>query len=258
MAWASHLSAKTMLMKTIISLSAVAVGIAALSSCTTTMYTTNAVNAPLLKERGEIKINVTQNDLQAAVAVTDHIGIMANGYYKNYEGDNNYRHNGGMGEVGIGYLLNSENNNLVMETYVGGGLGKVYKQEQFNSNSPASYMASFNANAAKGFVQSNLGYRSKYFDVALTPKFSFVKYSNFSQSNYTNDQLKEDYLNNNRLTDPLFVFAEPAITVRGGYKFIKVQAQYGVTLNLGGQSIRRTPDFASLGLVIDIAKWYKD
>jgi hypothetical protein len=254
---AHYVLTKTDVMKTIIKLFAVSAAIAGLSSCSTTMYTTNAVNAPLLKEQGEVKINLTQNDLQAAVAVTDHIGIMANGYYKNYESDHNYRHSGGMGELGIGYLLNSENN-LVMETFIGGGLGKVHKQEQLNTNGPSPYMASFNANAAKAFVQSNLGYRTKYFDVALTPKFSFVKYSNFSSSNYTQDELKDDYLDKNRLTDPLYVFAEPAITVRGGYKFIKLQLQYGVTLNLGGQSIRKTPDFASLGLVIDIAKWYKD
>lgn len=244
-------------MKKLIGFFSFAVGVAALSSCSTTLYTTNAVNAPLLKEQGEVKVNVTQNDLQAAVAVSDHIGIMANGYYQNYTGTNNYRHNGGMGELGIGYLLNSENN-LVMETFVGGGLGMVHKQEQFDGAGNSTYMASFNANAAKGFVQTNLGYRSKYFDVALTPKFSFVKYSNFSQTNYTNDQLRDDYLDNNRLTDPLFVFAEPAITVRGGYKFIKLQAQYGLTLNLSGQNIRRSPDFASLGLVIDIARWYRD
>ena len=234
-----------------------AISLALLSSCATTMYTTNAVNVPLLKERGEVKVNVTQNDLQAAIAVSDNIGIMANGYYKNYDGDNNYRHGGGMGELGIGYLLNSEGH-LIMENYVGAGLGKVYKQEQLTNSANDTYMAHFDANAVKGFVQANLGYRSRYFDVALTPKFSFVKYSNFSQNNYSNEQLKKDYLDNNRLTDPLFVFAEPAITLRGGYKFIKVQAQYGVTLNVGGQSIRKTPDFASLGLVIDIARWYKD
>lgn len=244
-------------MKTLLSVLAFSAGVIAMSSCSTTLYTTNAVNAPLLKERGEVKINVTQNDLQAAVAVADHIGIMANGYYQNYQSSNNYRHNGAMGEVGIGYLLNSPSH-LVMETFVGAGLGMVHKQEQFNGAGNSTYMASFDANAAKGFVQSNLGYRSKYFDVALTPKFSFVKYSDFSQSNYTDEQLRNDYLNNGRLTDPLFVFAEPAITVRGGYKFIKLQAQYGVTLNLGGQSIRRAPDFASLGLVIDIARWYRD
>jgi hypothetical protein len=238
-------------------LSIAAFPLALLSSCATTMYTTNAVNAPLLKEKGEVKINITQNDLQAAIAVSDNIGIMANGYYKNYEGSNNYQHGGGMGELGIGYLLNSESH-LVMETYVGGGLGKIHKQEQFNNTANDTYMASFDVNAMKGFVQTNLGYRSKYFDVALTPKFSFVKYSNFSQTNYSNEQLKKDYLDNNRLTDPLFVFAEPAITVRGGYKFIKLQAQYGLTLNVGGQSIRKTPDFGSLGLIIDIARWYKE
>lgn len=226
-------------------------------SCATTLYTTNAVNVPLLKEKGEVKLNVTQNDLQAAIAVSDNIGIMANGYYENYNGSNNYRHGGAMGELGLGYLLNSEGN-LVMETYVGGGLGKVHKQQQFTTNTNDDYMASFDVNAVKGFVQTNLGYRSKYFDVALTPKFSFVKYSNFSQTNYSEEQLKNDYLDRNRLTDPLFVFAEPAITVRGGYKFIKLQAQYGVTLNVGGQSIRKTPDFGSLGLIIDIAKWYKN
>lgn len=244
-------------MRSIFKITVFIVPVVFLSSCATTMYTTNAVNAPLLKEKGEVKINITQNDLQAAVAVSDKIGIMANGYYENYEGSNNYRHGGAMGELGIGYLMNSEGS-LMMESYVGGGLGKVHKREQFTNTANDTYMANFDVNAMKGFLQTNLGYRSKYFDVALTPKFSFVKYSNFSQSNYSDEQLEKDYLNNNRLTDPLFVFAEPAITVRGGYKFVKIQAQYGVTLNVGGQNIRKTPDFASLGLVIDIAKWYKE
>jgi hypothetical protein len=243
-------------MKNFIQLSAFVIIAVVLSSCSTTMYTTNAVNVPLLKEKGEVKINVTQNDLQAAVAVSDHIGIIANGFYRNYKSDNNYNHFGGLGEAGIGYLMNREN--LMMETYVGGGVGKVHKEQQFTNPDNSTYMANFDANAVKAFVQSNLGVRSKYVDVALTPKFSFVKYSNFSSTNYSDDQLRDDYLNNNRLTNPLYVFAEPAITVRGGYKFIKLQAQYGVTINLSGQSIRKTPDFASLGLVIDIAKWYKD
>jgi len=244
-------------MKTIIKISAVVISVAALSSCSTTLYTTNAVNAPLLKDKGEIKINATQNDLQLAVAVSEHVGIMANGFYENYESDNNYRHNGAMGELGIGYFVNTDNN-LVFESFVGAGLGKVSKKEQFTNPSNTTYMANFDARAAKGFVQTNLGYRSKYFDVAFTPKFSFVKYTYFKQNNYSQQELQDDYLDNNRLTNPVFIFAEPAITVRGGFKFIKLQAQYGLTLNLGGQSIRRSPDFASLGLVIDIAKWYRD
>src|ERR1044072_8929111 len=99
---------KTSTINAFFKLSLAAMPLALLSSCATTMYTTNAVNVPLLKEKGEVKINATQNDLQAAIAVSDNIGIMANGYYKNYDGSNNYKHGGSMGELGIGYLLNSE------------------------------------------------------------------------------------------------------------------------------------------------------
>ena len=227
------------------------------SSCSTTLYTSNAVNAPLLKEKREIKVNVTQSDLQLAVAVSDNIGIMVNGFYKNYNASNNYNHRGTMGELGIGYFSNTDSR-LVFETFIGGGFGQVHKSERFNDAFNNPYTASFDARAAKGFLQTDFGFRSKYFDVALTPKFSFVKYTYFDQSNYTNDQLTKDYLNSNNLTNPIYIFAEPAITVRGGYKFIKIQAQYGLTLNVTGQNIKQTPDFASLGLIFDIARWYRD
>lgn len=244
-------------MKSIIFSSAIIITVILFSSCSTTLYTTNAVNAPLLKDKGEIKVNITQNDLQAAVAVTENIGIMANGFYKNYNGDNNYNHRGAMGELGIGYFTNSENN-LVFETFVGAGYGQINKSEKFTDFANNPYTASFDARAAKGFLQTNLGFRSKYFDIALTPKFSFVKYIFFDQSNYSNDELKKDYLDENKLTNPIFIFAEPAITIRGGYKFIKIQAQYGLTLNVTGQNIKQSPDFASIGLIFDIAKWYRD
>src|SRR5688500_10546599 len=78
--------------------------LAVFSSCSTTLYVANTVNAPLLKEKGEIKLNIDQNNIQAAVAVSDHLGIMANGFYRSYEGGNNYEHKGGLGEIGVGYF----------------------------------------------------------------------------------------------------------------------------------------------------------
>lgn len=227
-----------------------------LGSCTTQMYVSNAVNAPLLKERGEVKINATPTDLQAAVAVTDHIGLMANGFYKGWKGDNQYDHHGGMGELGIGYFKNF-GNHLVFENYIGGGAGQVYKQEQFTDRFGNPYVGKFNANAGRAFIQPGIGLRSRFVDLAFTPRFSFVKYTSFSSDNYPADELRKNYLENDRLTTPLFIFAEPAVTLRLGYKFIKLQAQYGLTLNVTGQNIKQAPDFGSLGLVIDIARWYR-
>ena len=240
--------------------SAILVGGAAFfNSCSTTMYVSNAVNAPLLKEKGEVKINATQNDLQVSAALGKNLGIMANGYYQNYTSNNNYQHNGGLGEIGIGYFTTATDNpSLVFEAFAGAGIGNVHKREMFTDQNDNNYMASFNANATRFFIQPDFGYSSKYFDAVFTPRFSFVKYTSLSQQNYTTQQLQDDYLDNSNLTGPVFMFAEPAITLRGGYKFIKLQAQLGLTVNLTGSNIRHKTSFSSLGIVIDIARWYNN
>lgn len=229
--------------------------LAFLSSCTTNTYVTNTVNVPLLKEKGEVKINVDQNDAQLAIGVGKHWGVMANGFYKKFESNNNYVHQGAMGEVGFGYYKPYKNN-LVFEAYTGLGMGTVEKKQSYTNPENSLYWASWNAQGAKAFIQPSIGYCSKYFDLAFTPKMSFVKYTHFNSFAYTDAQLSEDYLDNHRLTDGVYMFGEPAFTVRVGYKFVKVQGQYGLTMNLSPNKIKYNPSFGSVGLVIDIAKWY--
>jgi len=221
------------------------------------MYVSNAVNAPLLKEKGEVQLAVTQTDLQAAVAVAKNVGIMVNGYYQNYTSTNDYQHNGMLGEAGIGYFTPLVGN-FIFESYVGGGAGKVHKQEKFTDQNDNAYMASFNANAAKLFVQPDIGFKSKYFDAVFSSRFSFVKYTSFTQNNYPQSELADDYVSNEQLTNPLFMFAEPAFTIRAGYKFVKLQFQYGVTVNMTPNPIRHANDFSSIGLIINIAQWYNE
>lgn len=242
-------------MKNQILLSLTVTIILALNSCTTQMYVSNTVNAPLLKHRGEVQLTATSNDLQAAVGVGRHVGLMLNGFYKNYNGSNNYRHDGLLGEAGVGYFT-PISENFVFETYVGAGAGRVHKQEEFTGPGGNAYLASFDARAGKLFIQPDFGYKSRFFDVVVSSRFSFVKYNEFSQSGYPQRELEEDYLENDRITDPLFVFAEPALTLRGGYKFIKLQFQYGLTINATSERIKHPYSFSSLGVVIDIAKWY--
>ncbi|MCW3101682.1 MAG: hypothetical protein JWO09_122 [Bacteroidetes bacterium] len=227
-----------------------------LSSCSTTMYVSNTVNVPLLNEKGEVKINVDQNDAQIAVAVGNHWGVMANGFYKSYESNENYTHQGNLAEAGFGYYKPFRNN-LVFETYTGVGIGTIDKKQTFTASDNSVYWASFSAQGTKAFLQPSLGYCSRFFDLAFTPRLSFVKYTHFKSYGYTDAQLAEDYLDNNRLTNGIYMFAEPALTIRAGYKFVKVQAQYGLTMDLGPANIKHSPNFASIGLVIDIAKWYK-
>ncbi|MBI2720741.1 MAG: hypothetical protein HYX39_01065 [Bacteroidetes bacterium] len=135
------------------------VGIIA-TSCTTTLYTSNTVNAPLLTKKGQVKINATQSDMQLAVAASDHVGIMANGYFQSYRGDNNYQHRGGLFELGAGYYT-THKERLVFEAYGGAGAGRVYKQEMLKStDNNSQYLGSFTANGAKLFVQPGIGFTS--------------------------------------------------------------------------------------------------
>jgi hypothetical protein len=229
--------------------------LAFLSSCSTTMYVSNTVNVPLLKEKGEVKINVDQSNAQIAVAVGKRWGVMANGFYRSYEKQENYVHEGTFGELGFGYFKPFRNR-MVFETYTGLGIGTIDKKQTFASDDNTVYWASFSAQGTKAFLQPVIGYGGRFFDVAFSPRFSFVKYTHFKAYGYTEEQLAEDYLDNKRLTKGIYTIAEPAFTVRGGYKFIKLQLQYGLTMNLSQQELRHSPYFTSLGLVIDIAKWY--
>lgn len=243
-------------MKKIILFSA-AIVVFILNSCTTQMYVSNTVNAPLLKEKGEVQLAITQNDLQAAVALGKNFGVIANGFYMNYNGGDDYRHNGILGEAGIGYYRPLKSD-FIFEAFVGAGAGKIFKQQTFIDNNNNSYLAHFDANATKIFIQPDIGYKTKYFDAIISSRISTVKYTSFDQQNYPENELKNDYLDNNNLTGPMFAFAEPAVTIRGGYKFIKLQLQYGLTLNMTPHDIKHANNFSSIGLVINIAKWYNN
>lgn len=189
--------------------------------------------------------------MQAAVAAGNHLGIMANGYFQSHNGDNNYQHRGGLFEVGAGYFTTHKNKeHLVFEAYGGGGVGRVYKQEMIiSADNQTQNLASFTANGTKLFVQPGIGITTGIFDLALTQRLSAVKYYRFNSQNYTPEQLQNDYLNN--ITKPMYLFVEPAVTARLGYKFIKLQAQYGLTMNMSA-NIRHPSNFASLGLVVDL------
>jgi len=229
-----------------------------LNSCTTQMYVSNSVNAPLLKEKGEVQVNITQNDLQASAALGKNFAVMANGFYMNYKDNNsNYKHDGILGEAALGYFKPYKNN-LVFEAFAGAGGGRISKQQMFTDNNNNSYLAYFNAEATKVFIQPDIGYKTKFFDAVFSSRFSGVKYTSFDQQNYPEVELHNDYLDNNNLLGPLFIFAEPAVTLRGGYKFVKLQFQYGLTINMTPNDIKHADNFSSLGVVINIAKWYNN
>src|SRR4051794_16378294 len=93
-----------------------------------TLYVPNALNAPLLSPKGELPANLSANNLQAAYAVADGVGVIANGFWQKSSGDQK----ADSGQDGKGYLLEagvghfrSLSDLLLFETYGGLGIGSV-------------------------------------------------------------------------------------------------------------------------------------
>lgn len=227
-----------------------------------TAYIPNALNVPLLQEKGETKFLLSANNFQAAYALTDKIGIIANGQLaqRSHKGNPNvtvdgkpdvsFAQNNSVIEAGVGYLGKGERN-LLYEVYGGGGFSRTHIADLNKNN---GVLGEIEANGLKLFIQPNVGFATKYFDVALSSRFTALQYGT-ATTIYSKQYLIDQDLD--QLADHTHMFLEPAITLRGGYKFLKIQAQFGVALKLSSANIPYNSTLGNLGLVIDIGKWYK-
>lgn len=225
-------------------------------SCKTILYVPNAVNAPLLKEKNEIKAYGSPNNAQIAYAVSNHIGIMGNAYGNKFTSENTTNgvttkdaNKGNLFELGLGYF-NPLSENLVFETYIGGGLGKI----DFDNQTQNKH---YDVKATKFFVQPAIGYVHKFFDIAFTPRISAVEYNDLNVNGYTQDELNNEYLNKDDVEGKTWFFAEPAITARLGYKFVKIQAQFGFVSKLASGDLKYDSKFTNIGISLNLAKWYR-
>jgi len=70
--------------------------------------------------------------------------------------------------------------------------------------------------------------RSPYFDAAFNLRISTVNYSNFDANGHDQQYLTDHDLidgSGTRIDAKTYTFMEPAFTIRGGYKFLKLQMQ---------------------------------
>ncbi|MDQ3047730.1 MAG: hypothetical protein M3R27_09300 [Bacteroidota bacterium] len=223
------------------------------------VYKPNAVNVPLLKEKGEAKFYLSNNNLQVAYAISSNTGLMLNGYYEKHQEDFNnddYIQNRGiLGEAGAG-LFKTYENKLTVECYGGAGYGKLKIRERDTDENEVAIQKDFSADAYKLFIQPSAGYAGRIFEIAITPRFSAIKYANVASSNYTIQENNEYYFEN--MEKPLWLFAEPALTLRGGFKWFKLQVQVGRSFRLNEKKLNNNGSLLNAGVVIDIAKWYND
>jgi len=218
------------------------------SSCRT-VYAPNALNVPLFQEKGEVKATIATNNLQVATALTEHIGVMANGYLNHYTSDDKtFKNNGKGAEIGVGYFGHTEKR-ITYEAYAGAGFYNVSMKE-------ANATKTFNADAIKYFVQPAIGWVNPYFEVAVSPRLSVVKYSTPDITGFSDKERMDNFFD--IVDQKPYAFIEPTLIVRGGYRFVKLQGQFGYSYNISKNNINAETGVGSIGLIFNIADWYKN
>ena len=231
-----------------------------LAACTPVFYSPPSQHIPLLTHEKEFTASgaymaggsVGGFDVKAAYAVSPHMAVLGSvhGFVPGSKKDNNGSYgSGGIIDVGAGYFI-PFSGKFVFETY--GFLGYGWMKNSF-PGSVASHPGTdglLSAGLLNIGVQPSVGYKSKYFEAAFSTKMGLVSYTGIKGNLVTinNDQTmdgnQQTYLNANKNN----FMIEPALTVGGGWEFLKVQAQFGQSLNVSNSSFPQDKGWISIGL----------
>lgn len=243
------------------------IGSILITSCNRYYYQPNAVNAPMLKDKNDIKLAIAGNlgadeldgmettngsiNFQAAYSPVKYIGLMTNFTNYRYSFQEEDPSTGKVdahaslfeGAVGGYYPLIEKDNGLklVADTYVGYGGGKLKSDVNMDFN--------------RLFIQPGINLTFPFFDVGVAARISGIKYTNFDQNG-----MSAEYINSQNLqditTDRHFFF-EPALTMRGGYKFIKGQLQVVKSAAFENVNWNYDNTMATFGIYFSIEEFMK-
>lgn len=231
--------------KSIISLILIAF---AATSCSPLFYTPNTQNVPLITHQGDNNLTVAGNgnqvELQGSYGLTDAFAIQANGgWFLPRKEDNGNGGSGNFIELGGGYFTPFMDN-FVFETYGLLGFGSMKNNFPSTQEENPDSKGDISANVLRIGIQPNIGYKSKYFEVALSSRIVNLMYNDIKGDLIYNGENQIDYLTDNKSN----FLIEPAITLRGGLEKIKLQLQYGYSYNFSNKDFKQDNSFLTLGL----------
>ncbi len=206
-------------------------------SCSPT-YLPNSVNAPLLSNKGELQTDFhfgsSGTDIQAAIGITNHIGLMVNtSFAKRFKDDDDWFHRHRYAEIALGYYY-PITQSARFEIFGGIGKGKVTRRNVFDQITPETIEAS--GFFTKGFLQIDIGGTSDYLDGGLSLRHSLVNFFRYEDANYIS------YGNENGF------FVEPALFLQVGYGNVKLSSEIGLSLPYNNIEFDASPFFFNIGV----------
>jgi hypothetical protein len=249
------------------------------TSCTHHYYIPATANVPLFREKDEYRVTgafgtgkeIGTAELQGAYAITDNFAAMATAMSARGKSES-IRYSGSNREVtsssGTGKYFDAAIDYYsplgahgVFEVFGGVGGGDQhheYKQVSFYSGDSHTFESGGDAYLSfrKIFIQPSIGLTFDGFDAALTCGFTELTFLNV-QNRITNDYRESravDAISENRFSYLL----EPALTVRGGWKHVKMQVQAIYSHNVSHRNLEFVDLKVSLGVAVTYAPRFKE
>lgn len=183
-----------------------------------TMYMPSMQNVPMFEKKGELQATVAVHNIQAAYAISNRLGVIANSFFRNgnvfHMDDGNtsdYTADSFNYEIGIGTMFKSDSGSK-LEVFAGYGHGSASLTYYYDAPPPYrgwGGSSSFN----KYFIQPGIISQTENLQLCFSMRLSLLDFYDFKD------------LQNNELNYATPIFIEPAITLNKQVGFISFRGQ---------------------------------
>ena len=202
-----------------------------------TLYKPNTIQSPLLKKKGDFNSSAVLGltgtgfyNLQAAYAISDHMGIMANGMYHHRRtdgGDSSVEKlNIYSGEIGAGYFKLLGNEKRLFQFYGGIGTGNTLDRIHNTQLSPPEVKAKYN----NVFLQPGFAWVGDKITMAVDLRCNYVNINNIHAYLYNQFEWWNTDFHYYSDTSFYFMNLEPTFTMKHGKGNMKGFLQGGATI----------------------------
>lgn len=199
-------------------------GMALLISACAPVYVPSTQHTHLMDDKGELHVathgGTNGVDMQAAYALTNHMGLMAAASYGSAKQEGNSDHHiHQYGELGITYFQPLGKIGRY-EALAGTGFGSAEVVDHFVFLGPEEVQATGQFN--KIFIQNNIGLETDVLETGLALRLGHLTFYTFKTASGTHDGPERG------------TFFEPALFARLGWKNVKIESQVGFSHPLQG------------------------
>ncbi len=206
-------------------------------------------NIPLLRAQTDATISLAAGEgraeVQVSYAFTNELGVLFGGaFYRPEDDEDGDGGTGNFAEGGVGYFA-SIGSPWTFEAYGLLGVGDLENHFPSTVSSNPGTTGTIESGVLRVGVQSAFSIRLRYVEAAFSVRVMSLNYRNVSGSLIFAGEDQVSLLRQNSS----YVLLEPALTLRAGAEFLKMQLQTGLSANLTDSDFDQDTGHLTVGIV---------